>query len=165
MARGGQAVQRGGGQARSGAGAGTRDVGAGNRATAGAGSRDAGSSSRQAGDRQVGSGNRERGDVGSGNRIDNSNRNNNINVDNDINIDADGGWDNDWDYHPIAAGVAFGTAAAITSAAIGSMYYSLPPSCVPRPYNSISYYYCGGAWYQPAYSGTSVSYTVVNAPY
>jgi hypothetical protein len=159
MARGGQAVQRGGGQARGAAG--TRDVGAGAANRSG----NVGSGNRQVGDRQVGGGNRERGDVASGNRIDNSNRNNNINVDNDINIDADGGWDNDWDYHPIAAGVAFGTAAAVTSAAIGSMYYSLPPSCVPRPYNSISYYYCGGAWYQPAYSGTSVSYTVVNAPY
>lgn len=37
-----------------------------------------------------------------------------------------------------------------------------------RPCNSISsssYYYCGGTWYQPAYSGTSVTCTVVTAPY
>jgi hypothetical protein len=41
----------------------------------------------------------------------------------------------------------------------------LPPSCAPTPYNSVSYYYCGNTWYQPQYSGTSVSYTVVNPPY
>jgi hypothetical protein len=102
------------------------------------------------------------------NRNTNVNRgsNNNINIDNDINVDVDNGWGGgDWDYHPIAAGVAFGTAAAITSAAIGSMYYSLPPACAPRPYGGMSYYYCDNVWYQPQYAGTSVTYTVVNPPY
>jgi hypothetical protein len=148
--RGGQAAGNRGAQAgnRANAGANRGDIGSGNRGDVGSGNRNT--------DRSRGDTDRSRGDIGS---------NNNINVDNDINIDADNGWGGDWDYHPVAAGVAFGTAAAITSAAIGSMYYSLPPSCAPRPYNSVSYYYCGNSWYMPQYSGTSVTYTVVNPPY
>lgn len=84
-----------------------------------------------------------------------------IDVHRDIDIDVDNGWDG----HPIAAGVAFGTAAAVTAAAIGSVYYALPPACAPRPYSSITYYYCGNVWYEPRYSGTSITYVVVNQPY
>lgn len=90
----------------------------------------------------------------------------NINIGNDVNIDVDRGWDHDgWDYHPVAAGVAFGTAAAVTSAVIGSMVYSLPPSCRTVISGGISYSRCGNVWYQPQYVGSSVSYVVVNAPY
>jgi hypothetical protein len=95
----------------------------------------------------------------------NTNRNTNIGSNNDINIDVDDGWGGgDWDYHPIAAGVAFGTAAAITSAAIGSMYYSLPAGCPPYPYGGYTYYNCNNVWYQPQYSGSSVNYVVINDP-
>lgn len=99
----------------------------------------------------------------SGNRINTGDvrigNNTNINIDND-------GW-RDWDDrpHPIAAGVAFGTAAAVTSAVVGSMIYSLPPACAPRPYAAMTYYYCGNVWYEPRYEGDRVVYVVVNQPY
>lgn len=90
----------------------------------------------------------------------------NINTGNNVNIDVDNGWDNNgWDYHPVARGVAFGTAAAVTSAVVGSMIYSLPPSCTNRLYGGVTYSYCNGAWYQPQYSGSQVTYVVVNQPY
>ncbi len=90
----------------------------------------------------------------------------NINTGNNVNIDVDNGWDhNGWDYHPVARGVAFGTAAAVTSAVVGSMIYSLPPSCTNRVYGGVTYSYCNGAWYQPQYSGSQVTYVVVNQPY
>jgi hypothetical protein len=100
----------------------------------------------------------------SGNRINTGNvrigNNTNINVNNN-----DHGWDWDDHYHPVAAGVAFGTAAAVTSAAIGSMMYSLPPSCAPYPYGGYSYYSCGGVYYEPRYEGDKVVYVVVNNPH
>ena len=70
---------------------------------------------------------------------------------------------NDWDYHhpPIATGVAIGATAAITSAVIGSMVYTLPPACQTVVVNGIGYSNCGGTWYQPQYVGTSVQYVVV----
>lgn len=85
-------------------------------------------------------------------------------INNDIDIDVDDGWDNDWGDHPIAAGVAFGTAAAMTSAVIGSWAYSLPPSCYNGFYGGYTYYNCGNVWYQPAYSGDQVTYVVVEQP-
>ena len=45
------------------------------------------------------------------------------------------------------------------------MIYSLPPSCSQRYYGGVTYSYCDGAWYQPQYSGSSVTYVVVNQPY
>ena len=99
----------------------------------------------------------------SGNRVNTGNVNvgNNVNV----NVDHDNGWGwGDHDYHPVAAGVAFGTAAAVTSAAIGSRYYSLPPSCAPYPYSGYTYYSCGGVYYAPQYEGDTVVYVVVDRP-
>lgn len=90
---------------------------------------------------------------------------NNINVNNGyggnyhLDYDVDQGWG-----HPVAAGAAFGAAAAVTSAAIGSVVYSLPPSCTVTVVNGISYQSCGGVWYEPQFSGTSVEYIVVAAP-
>lgn len=71
---------------------------------------------------------------------------------------------NGWDDHPIAAGVAFGTAAAVTAAAIGSVVYSVPSSCGTVIVNGFSYYQCGSVWYRPQYYGTTVQYVVVTAP-
>lgn len=99
----------------------------------------------------------------SGNRVNTGNVNvgNNVNV----NVDHDNGWGwDDRDYHPVAAGVAFGTAAAVTSAALGSRYYSLPPACSPYPYSGLTYYSCGGAYYAPRYEGDTVVYVVVDRP-
>ncbi|MBP6878044.1 MAG: hypothetical protein KBC34_08480 [Phenylobacterium sp.] len=98
-----------------------------------------------------------------GNRVNTGNVNvgNNVNV----NVDHDNGWGwDDRDYHPVAAGVAFGTAAAVTSAVIGSRYYSLPPACAPYPYSGLTYYSCGGAYYAPRYEGDTVVYVVVDRP-
>lgn len=100
----------------------------------------------------------------SGNRVNTGNVNvgNNVNV----NVDNDNGWGwGDRDYHPVAAGVAFGTAAAVTSAAInGARYYSLPPACSPYPYSGFTYYSCGGVYYAPQYEGDTVVYVVVDRP-
>ena len=93
----------------------------------------------------------------------NINNNTNINRDVDVNVDVDDHWDHD--YHPVARGVAFGAAAAVTAAAINSVVYSLPPACVVSPYSGLTYYHCGSAWYEPRYEGTTVTYVVVNAPY
>lgn len=95
----------------------------------------------------------------------NGNRNINANVNRNVNIDVDHRWDGGCcGYHPVAAGVAFGAAAAVTAAAIGSMVYTLPPACVTRAYPTGTYYSCGGVWYQPQYSGSQVTYVVVNNP-
>jgi hypothetical protein len=95
----------------------------------------------------------------------NANRNINANVNRNVNVNVDNGWNHGgYYYHPIATGVAVGAAVAVTAAAIGSMAYSLPPSCVTRVYPTGSYYSCGGTWYQPQYSGSQVTYVVVNSP-
>jgi len=97
------------------------------------------------------------------NRDRNVNRdvNRDINRDIDVDVDVDHDWDwDDRDYYPVAAGVAFGTAAAVTSAVIGSMTYSLPYGC--SPYGG--YYSCGGVYYQPQYQGDTVVYVVVDDP-
>ena len=95
----------------------------------------------------------------------NGNRNINANVNRNVNIDVDNRWDGGCcGYHPVAAGVAFGAAAAVTAAAIGSMAYTLPPACVTRVYPAGTYYSRGGTWYQPQYSGSQVTYVVVNNP-
>lgn len=86
-------------------------------------------------------------------------------IDNDtnvnINADNNGDW-GDWNdhYHPVARGVAVGTAAAVSAAVVGSMMYSLPPSCTTRYDTGVSYSYCGGVWYAPQYQ----SDRVVNDP-
>ena len=101
---------------------------------------------------------------GDGNRGNNNNINRgDIKVGNDNNIDGDNDWGwGGWDDHPIGAGIAFGTAAAVTSAAIyGSMYYALPYGC--SPYYG-SYYSCGGMYYEPRYEGDTVVYVTVPDP-
>lgn len=96
---------------------------------------------------------------------------NNVNV----NVDADHGWapccgpGGGYYDHPVATaaavGVVAGATAAVTSAAIGSMVYSLPPSgCTTVVSAGVTYSRCGSVWYEPRYAGTSVSYVVVNAP-
>ena len=90
---------------------------------------------------------------------------NNVNVDRDVNVNVEGhggccgGWDND--YHPVAAAAAVGTAVAVTSAVVGSLVQSVPPSCVPVNYGGMVYQQCGSTWYQPQGS----QYVVVNPPY
>ena len=94
------------------------------------------------------------------NRDVNANRDVNIDRDVDVNVRRDyyDGWDDHW--HPVAAAAAV-TATAI---AVGSLVRTLPPSCTTTVVNGVSYSQCGGTWYLPQYSGTTVQYVVVNAP-
>jgi len=48
---------------------------------------------------------------------------------------------------------------------IGSIVYSLPPSCTTVVVDGITYERCGSTWYKPRYVGSSVEYMVVNSPY
>ncbi|NBW14558.1 MAG: hypothetical protein EBR82_41820 [Caulobacteraceae bacterium] len=173
-----EAQIRGAGRANIGGGhAGGRGAGMGARPSSGArpsggarapsaGTRPSGGASRPGGsgaaNRPSGGDRINTGDRNSGNREIN-NSGNRINT-GDVNIDVDGdhgwGWD-DNHHHPIAAGVAFGAAAAVTSAVVGSMIYTLPPACSPY---AVSYYYCGGVYYQPQYQGDTVVYVVVDQP-
>ena len=90
---------------------------------------------------------------------------NNVNVDRDVNVNVEGhrgccgGWDND--YHPVATAAAVSAGVAVTSAVVGSMVRSVPPSCVPVNYGGMVYQQCGSTWYQPQGS----QYVVVNPPY
>jgi hypothetical protein len=103
-----------------------------------------------------------------GNRMGDLNRN--VNVDRDIdvnrNIDVDADYDR-WG-HPIARGAAIGAAAGVTaaatSAALGSAVAVLPSNCTTVIVDGIGYSQCGSTWYQPYYMGTTVQYSVVNAP-
>jgi hypothetical protein len=90
---------------------------------------------------------------------------NNVNVDRDVNVNVEGhggccgGWDND--YHPVATAAAVTAGVAVTSAVVGSLVRSVPPSCVPVNYGGMVYQQCGSTWYQPQ----GPQYVVVNPPY
>lgn len=89
-----------------------------------------------------------------------------VNIGSNNNINVDNGW-GDWDdhiHHPIAAGMVVGGAVALTAAAMGSWYYSLPGGCSPYPYSGYSYYSCGGAYYAPQYEGDTIVYVTVPDP-
>ncbi|WP_312320617.1 hypothetical protein [Stenotrophomonas sp.] len=96
------------------------------------------------------------------------NRNVNRNVNRDVHVDVDHHYDhdhwNDWDDHPFATAAAVTAGVAVTRAVIGSIVYSLPPSCVTTVVNGVAYQQCGSDWYEPRYAGTSVQYVVINAP-
>lgn len=97
------------------------------------------------------------------------NRNVNRNVNRDVHVDVDHHYDhddhwNDWDDHPFATAAAVTAGVAVTRAVIGSIVYSLPPSCVTTVINGVAYQQCGNDWYEPRYAGTSVQYVVINAP-
>ena len=121
----------------------------------------------------VNRGNINRGDINRGdiNRADISNRryDRDVNVNRPVNIgEINGGygdWDNGWGYHPVARGAAWGAAAAVTSAAIGSAIYTLPSSCVVVVDDGSTYHQCGSTWYQPQFVGTETQYIVVSPPY
>jgi len=101
------------------------------------------------------------------NRNVNANINRDINVDRDVDVDVDhryGGYGYGCCYHPVARAAAATTAAVATAAAVGSVVYSLPPSCAAVNVNGFTYQQCGSTWYQPQFSGSSVTYVVVNPP-
>ena len=84
----------------------------------------------------------------------NTNRNTNVNV----NVNNRRGRN----YHPVATGLAIGATVAVTAAVVGSIVNTIPPSCTTVIRNGISYSQCGDVWYEPRYSGNSVTYVVVN---
>jgi hypothetical protein len=165
MPRTSEAQRRGGGGARGGggrSGGGGGEVARGNgaRTSSGGGNRLSGGyggAARTSVNRDFGNTSADRANV---------NRNvNNVNVNRNWNTDID--VDNGWGWgggHPVAAGAAFAAGAAVTSAAIGSVAYSLPAACSVVVVNGISYQHCGSTWYEPQFAGTSVSYVVVGSP-
>lgn len=74
-------------------------------------------------------------------------------------------WDNwgPWGYAAAGAAVVAG-AYAIGSAISADSYYAL--SCTPNTVvvDGVAYSQCGDAWYQPAYSGGTTTYVVVEPP-
>jgi hypothetical protein len=86
--------------------------------------------------------------------------NRNVNVSRDVNVDVD----NHYDYRPGTGLAVAATAAAVSAVAVGTVAYSIPPSCVPVVAGGVTYQQCGSTWYQPQYAGTSVTYVVTNPP-
>jgi len=114
----------------------------------------------------VNRGNVSQGNINRNNNV-NSNRNVNANINRNVNVNVHHDVDVHHSYygggccyHPVA------TAAAVmaTAAVIGSIVYSLPPSCSTVVMNGLAYQHCGSTWYQPQFVGTSTTYVVVAAP-
>ncbi|MBP0620693.1 hypothetical protein [Cupriavidus consociatus] len=94
----------------------------------------------------------------------NASRDVNVNTSRNVNVNVDShggccGWDND--YHPVATAAAVTATVAVTSAVVGSMVRTVPPSCVPVNYGGMVYQQCGSTWYMPQ----GAQYVVVNPPY
>jgi hypothetical protein len=87
-------------------------------------------------------------------------------VDIDIDVDRHGGccYHDRHDHHPIATAAAVTATAVVTAAVVGSIVYSIPPSCSTVIVNGFAYQQCGSTWYQPRISGSSTTYIVVNPP-
>ncbi len=101
----------------------------------------------------------------------NVNRNVNVNRDVDVHHYYGGDYHNDWDNAgAFVAGAVVGgiTGAAIASASqpdtvvvtAGTVVTTLPSGCTTAIINGISYHQCGGVYYRPQYSGSSVVYVV-----
>lgn len=83
----------------------------------------------------------------------------------DVSVRRDIDIDIDYRHHrPVATAVGVAAAVSVTAAAIGTIVHSLPPACSVVVVNGITYQNCGGAWYQPQYAGTQITYVVVNPP-
>ena len=67
-------------------------------------------------------------------------------------------------YHPVARAAVATTAAVATAVAVGTVVHSLPPACGTVMVGSVAYQQCGSTWYEPRYSGSQVTYIVVNPP-
>jgi hypothetical protein len=94
----------------------------------------------------------------------NVNVNRNINVNRNVNVNTGYHYGYGYNYHPVATAAAVGAATAVTAAAIGSVVHTLPTSCTTVATAGVTYHHCGDAWYQPQYSGSQVTYVVVNQP-
>ena len=78
----------------------------------------------------------------------------------DIEIDGDYDIDDGFD-HPWAAAATIGAMASMTAAAVGSMYYSVPPDCVVVMQGGVQYHQCGSVYYEERYEGDQVVYVAV----
>ncbi len=93
----------------------------------------------------------------------NTRKNTNVNVNRNTNVNVNvdhrrGGY-----HHPVATAVAVGATVAVTAAVVGSVVNTIPATgCTTVIKNGISYSQCGNVWYEPRYSGNSVTYVVVN---
>ena len=68
-------------------------------------------------------------------------------------------------YRPVARRPRWSPAAAVaTAVAVGTVVRSIPPSCSSVMVGNVAYQQCGNTWYQPRYSGSQVTYVVVNPP-
>jgi hypothetical protein len=95
----------------------------------------------------------------------NVNRNTNVNVNSNTNVNVHHDYDNDWDNGGafIAGAVVGGiTGAAIASSNQTTVITTLPSGCATVIINGISSYNCGGVYYQPQYSGSSVTYVIIS---
>jgi hypothetical protein len=85
----------------------------------------------------------------------NANRNVNVNANRNVNVNVNNGYDR-WG-HPVAR-----VAGAV---AVGTAVAALPATgCSGIAVGGVSYQRCGADYYQPVYSGSSVTYVVVNPP-
>jgi acetyl esterase/lipase len=74
----------------------------------------------------------------------------------DVDVHVHGGYY----YNP---GPSVGALVA-TTLVVGAIVASLPPNCSTLIVNGIAYHSCGGTYYQPRYSGSTVTYIVVTKP-
>jgi len=94
----------------------------------------------------------------------NVNVNRDVNFDRDVDVDRGYGWGAGCCYHPVARATAVTAAAVTTAAVVGSVVNTIPPSCSAVSINGLTYQQCGSTWYQPEFSGSAVTYVVVNPP-
>jgi hypothetical protein len=65
---------------------------------------------------------------------------------------------------PVVRAAVATTAVVATAVAVGTVVRSLPPSCSSVRVGNVAYQQCGQTWYEPRYSGSEVTYVVVNPP-
>lgn len=86
----------------------------------------------------------------------------------DRGADRNGNYDLDYDvddhWHPAAGNAVWTRAAGFATVPIGSIVYTLAPSCTPTHVNTITYYQCGSLWFQPQFAGTTVTYVAIDDP-
>ena len=84
--------------------------------------------------------------------------NRDIDIDKDVDIDVDVD-----DHHKNNNDLARAVAAGLV---VGAVVNSIDneAECVTEPRGDVSYLYCDGVWYEPQYSGSNVTYIVVNEP-
>jgi hypothetical protein len=76
-----------------------------------------------------------------------------------LDVDIAGGW-----ARPVVAGTAIAATATGTSAAIGSVVTSVPRECTNTVVAGVTFQHCSATWYQPRYSGTRITYVIVEPP-